>query len=235
MIADPVPASPLALLAGESVARLASTGAPALSGAPVGPQSDPAEVRGLQGRLASTGLGVDATGTWDALTAAAIKRFQAKQGLPRTSGTADTKTVARLVAVARDGGLDPRCLGPGITICVDKAQKLTRYVRDGQVVEQMDGNFGPERGDPKFGQYSRTREGVFRIFVKTENSISTLYGTPLPYYMAFSGGEGFHYSKYFDQADYQDTSMGCVTSNDRAKSAWFFENTPLKTKVVVYS
>ncbi len=206
---------------------------PPLSGDPIGPESPASEIKGLQQRLAWTGLSIEATGSWDEMTGAALDRFQAKQRF-RPAPIADRKVVARLIEVAGDGSLDPRCLGPGITLCVDKSQKITRYVRDGQVIESVDSNFGPEKGDPAFGRYSVTREGVFRIFYKKENSTSTLYGTPLPYFMGFSGGEGFHYSAYFDQSDYADTSMGCIISNDRRKSAWFFANTPMKTKVVVH-
>lgn len=206
---------------------------PPLSGNPIGPDSPETEIRGLQQRLAWTGLSVEVTGAWDEGTTAGLKRFQAKQRFS-PAPVASQKVVARLIEVAGDGSLDPRCMGQGITLCVDKSQKITRYVKDGQVIEWMDSNFGPEKGDPAFGRYSKTREGVFRVFYKKENSISTLYGTQLPYFMAFSGGEGFHYSSYFDQSDYADTSMGCIISNDRRKSAWFFANTPMKTKVVVY-
>lgn len=207
--------------------------APALSGASISAASSTDEVRGLQYRLSWTGLDLTPTGTWDEATTQAVKRFQWKYNFKQT-GVLNRKAVAKLVAVARDGSIDSRCLGPGITLCVDKTQRLTRYIKDGQVLMKIDTNFGPEKGDPKFGQYSLTREGVFKIFWKSPNSRSTLYGMVLPYFMAFDGGEGFHFSKYFAETGYTDTSMGCAISNDLAKSKWMYENTPMKTKVVVY-
>lgn len=233
MLASPAQAIQPSGLPVESYAWRILPKEPPLSGSPIGPESDASEISGMQRRLAWTGLDIAETGSWDGATTAALARFQAKQRL-RRSRVADAETVARLIRVARDGSLDPRCMGAGITLCVDKSQKITRYVRNGQVIEWMDSNFGPERGDPKFGQYSISREGEFRVFWKSVDSISVLYGTPLPYYMAFSGGEGFHYSKYFDESDYSDTSMGCVITNDLGKAQWFYANTPMKTKVVVY-
>lgn len=137
-------------------------------------------------------------------------------------------------STARDGQLDPRCLGRGITLCVDKTQKVTRYVKDGKTLKIVASNFGPDKGNPKFGLWSFTREGVFRIFHKGHNEVSSLYGYQMPYYMAFSGGEGFHYSDYFRTNGYKDVTQGCVTLNDRAASKWLYQHTPMKTKVVVH-
>lgn len=216
-----------------SLAWEVTPNAPTLSGAPVTATSDANEIRALQYRLSWTGLAVTPTGVWDDATTQSLRRFQWKFNLKQTS-EANRKVVARLVAVARDGTVDPRCLKPGITLCVDKTQRLTRYLKDGQTVMTVDTNFGPEKGDPKFGQYSLTREGEFKIFWKHPDSRSTLYGMVLPYFMAFDGGEGFHFSKYFAQSGYSDTSMGCAIFNDLEKAKWIYEHTPMKTRVVIY-
>lgn len=232
-IPDPAVAAVPDIASAISFAWEVAPNAPALSGAPVTPTSDTSEIEGLQYRLSWTGLDVAPSGVWDEATTQSLKRFQWKFNMAQT-GEANSKVVAKLAAVARDGAVDPRCLGPGITLCVDKTQRLTRYIKDGETILKVDTNFGPEKGDPKFGQYSLTREGAFKIFWKSPDSRSNLYGMVLPYFMAFDGGEGFHFSKYFSTNGYADTSMGCATFNDLAKAKWIYENTPMNTKVVIY-
>lgn len=232
-IPDPAAAAVPDIASAISYAWEVAPNAPALSGAPVNPASDTSEIQGLQYRLSWTGLDLAPSGVWDDATTQAVKRFQWKYNMKQT-GEANAKVVATLVAVAGDGSVDPRCLGPGITLCVDKTQRLTRYIKDGVTILKVDTNFGPEKGDPKFGQYSFTREGEFRIFWKNPNSRSNLYGMVLPYFMAFDGGEGFHFSKYFSETGYADTSMGCATMNDLGKAKWLYNHTPMNTKVVIY-
>ncbi len=207
---------------------------PPLPSGPITADSGRDLISALQIRLRwVASLNSGPTGSFDPETTAAIKHFQEKQRLKQT-GLADAKTVSRLIATARDGFIDPRCTGEGITLCVDKTQKVTRYIKDGVVIRALDTNFGPEKGDPKFGQYSRTREGVNPIASKERLSVSSSYGYQMPYWMGFDGGIGFHYSKYFHQVGYKDTSMGCTILRDEAGAKWLFENTPKGTKVVVY-
>lgn len=160
----------------ESAAWLSSVSdAPtALPSVPVDSRSNRADIAALQTRLAWTGLPADwAVGTLDRATTNAVKSFQSRQRMKPT-GRADAATVARLKSVARDGKLDSRCQGAGITICVDKTQKVTRYLKDGTVIKIMNSQFGPEKGDPDFGQYSRTREGVFTRKISLEAFPGTL-------------------------------------------------------------
>lgn len=228
-------AQPLTGLISQTGATLGgSGGVPALPVVAVTPVSSGELISALQIRLNWVGsLSAPPSGTFGPETTAALKHFQEKQRLKKT-GIADEKTVAKLVAVARNGFIDPRCSGPGIVLCVDKTAKLTRYMKDGVVVRSLDTNFGPEKGDAKFGQYSRTREGVNRIVSKEKLSVSSSYGYAMPYWMGFDGGIGFHFSKYFSQGGYKDTSMGCTTLRDEAGAKWLFANTPMGTKVVVY-
>ncbi|MGB3675992.1 MAG: L,D-transpeptidase family protein [Candidatus Nanopelagicales bacterium] len=199
------------------------------------PTAQPTLIADFQERLQwVASLDTEPTGTLDPLTTKAIKHFQSKHQLKAT-GRADAKTVATVSKIAGDGLVDPRCDRKGITLCVDKTQLVTRYVKDGTVIRTFDINIGPEQGDPKFGQYSSTREGVNPIRSKQVLSVSTSYGYEMPYWMGFDGGIGFHYSKYFDQTGYQDTSMGCTILRSEDDARWLFNNTPMGTKVVVYS
>ena len=228
------PTETAAQLVSLGTSQSATPSAPALPLVAVDATSDPTTIGALTTRLQWVGSLEAPTQTWSAQVKAGIKNFQEKQGLKR-SGAADLETVQRLNKVAGDGNLDPRCLEPGVRICVDKSQKVTRYVKDGVVLRVMDTNIGPEKGDKKFGQYSSTREGVSKIGDKQVNAVSNLYGYSMPYWMQFDGGIGFHFSKYFSQAGYKDTSMGCTTLRSKADAKWLYKHTPKGTKVVVYS
>lgn len=218
----------------ETAAVLVKDGVAQLSAVPITASDDPALIGDLQTRLRWVGsLEGAPTGVFGPETTAAVKHFQEKHGLKQT-GRADVRTLSKLSTIARDGSIDDRCVRSGITLCVNKQQKITRYVKDGAVLRTFDTNFGPEQGDPKFGQYSRTREGVNPIRSKDRNSVSTLYGYSMPYWMGFDGGIGFHYSKYFNQTGYADTSMGCTILRNEAEAKWLFEHTPMGTRVVVY-
>ncbi len=197
-----------------------------------GPQD---AISAVQQRLIWTGATkVAITGTWDANTGQALRRFQAKQRLAKT-GRADTATVEKLRTVAGDGSLDPECLKPGITLCFNKEQKVLRYVQDQKVLLTLDANIGPEKGDKWFGRYSATRLGSFRVFRKAQMEVSNLYGTPLPWMMQFDNGIGFHHSDLFKDEGYNNSSYGCVTTDDFNGLKWIFQRAPVNTSVVVYN
>ncbi len=232
--------APLSQVVTETAARLVVSTTPAaqtvspLPAEAVSETSSSELIAALTTRLQWVGSLDSATSEWSPAINAAVKNFQEKQGLKK-SGTADATTVTALIKVAGDGTIDPRCLQAGVRLCVDKSQKVTRYVKDGVVLRVMDTNIGPEKGDKNFKRYSSTREGVSKIGGKQVHSVSTLYGYSMPYWMQFDGGIGFHFSKYFSQTGYKDTSMGCTTLRSKADAKWLYKNTPKGTKVVVYS
>ena len=99
-------------------------------------------VGAVQQRLIWTGLTLAKTSVFDAATVRAVRTFQAKQSL-NVSGRVDLRTYKRLVAVTpRGAGLDPRCAGPGIVLCIDKSQEVLRYLVNGRVVLLVDARFG---------------------------------------------------------------------------------------------
>lgn len=233
--AQGVAAAPPAAVVTETPAVLVKASFEPLPTGAIEANSLPTLISDLQERLQwVASLDAEPNGTYGPETTKAIKHFQNKHQLKET-GRADAKTVATVSKVAGTGFVDPRCDRKGITLCVDKTQLVTRYVKDGKVLRTFDINIGPERGDPKFGQYSSTREGVNPIRSKQVLSVSTSYGYEMPYWMGFDGGIGFHYSKYFDQTGYKDTSMGCTILRSEEEARWLFNNTPMGTKVVVYS
>ena len=57
--------------------------------------------------------------------------------------------------------------------------------------------------DVRFGsQYTPTREGKFSVCFKCRDHVSTIYDTPMPYAMFFSGGQAVHYSADFAARGY---------------------------------
>ncbi|MFG3409606.1 peptidoglycan-binding protein [Streptomyces sp. NPDC048142] len=201
--------------------------------------SEGSQVRELQARLRQIGhFGRNPTGYYGSVTADAVRSFQAKRRLAVT-GNADAVTWQRLLAMTRvpaAAELDPpterpvaapdeRCL-KGRVLCISKKSRTLAWMIDGRVVSAMDVRFGSE--------YTPTREGVFPVFWKSRDHVSTLYDTPMPYALFFSGGQAVHYSADFAANGYGGASHGCVNVRDKKKVAALFDQVKNGDKVVVY-
>ncbi|MGW7254160.1 L,D-transpeptidase family protein [Streptomyces sp. NPDC054834] len=197
------------------------------------------DVRELQARLRQIDWLFDGpTGTYDDLTEQAVKGFQRKRGLPQT-GRTDTVTWRRLIGMTHQPGTwelylmggqpaaapDPRCL-TGRAVCISKTTRTLRWMIDGRTVSTMAVRFGT--------QYTPTREGVFHVYWKSRHHVSTLYDSPMPYAMFFSGGQAVHYSYDFAARGYAGGSHGCVNVRDEAAIAELFAQVRNGDKVVVY-
>ncbi|MFE6888969.1 L,D-transpeptidase family protein [Streptomyces sp. NPDC057694] len=218
----------------------ASASAPAQPGRTLwAPGAKGQEVRELQARLRQVAWLFDGpTGTYGASTTEAVKGFQGKRGLPRT-GTTDTVTWQRLLKMTHEpnrdelyasGGQpaakpDPRCM-TGRALCISKTSRTLSWMVDGKRLMTTDVRFG--------SQYTPTREGVFHVDFKSRHHVSTIYHTPMPYAMFFSGGQAVHYSSDFAARGYAGASHGCVNVRDEAKIASLFAQVRTGDKVVVY-
>ncbi|MFF2845116.1 L,D-transpeptidase family protein [Streptomyces sp. NPDC058001] len=198
-----------------------------------------ARVRDLQARLRAVAWLFDGpTGRYDASTVKAVKGFQGKRDLPET-GSMDTVTWERLLDMTEkptrdelyaNGGQpaaapDPRCL-KGRVLCISKNSRTLTWMVDGDAVSTMDVRFG--------SQYTPTREGTFTVYWKSRDHVSTLYHTPMPYAMFFSGGQAVHYSSDFAARGYTGASHGCVNVKDKEKLASLFAQVETGDKVVIY-
>ncbi|WP_328411325.1 L,D-transpeptidase family protein [Streptomyces violaceus] len=196
------------------------------------------DVRELQARLRQVAwLFEGPTGTYGEQTERAVSGFQGKRGLPRT-GRTDTVTWQRLLGMTREPGRwdlylmggqpadppDPRCT-TGRVLCIDKTSRTLRWMIDGRTVSTMAVRFGSQ-GTP-------TREGVFSIYWKSRDHVSTLYDSPMPYAMFFSGGQAVHYSADFAARGYAGASHGCVNVRDEAAIAELYAQVRNGDKVVV--
>ncbi|MFY0509531.1 L,D-transpeptidase family protein [Streptomyces anulatus] len=200
--------------------------------------SESERVRELQARLRQIGhFGRNPTAYYGSVTADSVRSFQAKRRLPVT-GSTDAVTWQRLLAMTRvptAAELDPpterpvaapdeRCL-KGRVLCISKKSRTLAWMNDGKVVSAMDVRFGSE--------YTPTREGVFEVFWKSRDHVSTLYDTPMPYALFFSGGQAVHYSADFAANGYGGASHGCVNVRDKKKVAALFDQVKNGDKVVV--
>ncbi|MFJ5301467.1 L,D-transpeptidase family protein [Streptomyces sp. NPDC088350] len=197
------------------------------------------DVRELQARLRQVDWLFDGpTGTYDDLTEQAVAGFQGKRGLPKT-GETDTVTWRRLLRMTHApgkwdlylmggqpaGAPDPRCL-TGRVLCIDKTTRTLRWMIDGRTVSTMSVRFG--------AQYTPTRDGVFHVYWKSRKWVSTLYHSPMPYAMFFSGGQAVHFSYDFSARGYAGGSHGCVNVRDEAAIASLFAQVRTGDKVVVH-
>ncbi|GHJ35192.1 L,D-transpeptidase family protein [Streptomyces sp. TS71-3] len=207
------------------------------------------QVRELQARLHMLSyFDRSPTGFYGDVTTAAVSAFQGAHGLPRTGGT-DRATWQRLLALTHTpshdelfpptalpwghlprpsgsgGRPDPRCL-TGRALCISKKSRSLSWIIDGRTVSQMDVRFGSE--------YTPTREGAFKVFFRSRHHVSTIYHTPMPYAMFFSGGQAVHYSSDFAARGYAGASHGCVNVRDKQKIAALFDQVRTGDKVIVY-
>ncbi|MGW5846810.1 L,D-transpeptidase family protein [Streptomyces sp. NPDC055254] len=200
---------------------------------------DSEQVRELQARLKQLKLmSVAPTGFYGSKTTAAVKTFQSKNGLGATGSvdeptwkkiqTATKKPTAdelRPPAVIEVDAPDPRCM-EGRVMCISKESRTLAWMIDGKVVSTMDVRFGSEN--------TPTREGVFNVGWKAKDWTSTIYHTPMPYAMFFSGGQAVHYSADFAARGYNGASHGCVNVRDKGKLSALFDQVNVGDKVVVY-
>ncbi|OEU86244.1 hypothetical protein DB35_15495 [Streptomyces abyssalis] len=198
-----------------------------------------AQVRELQARLRKLELfDRNPTGYYGPVTTASVRAFQRQQGMGSTGTvTSDLWTAlrARTSPPSRDelyppttrplDDPDPRCL-KGRALCVSKKSRTLAWYVNGRMLSAMDVRFG--------SAYTPTREGEFGVNFKSRDHVSTIYDTPMPYALFFSGGQAIHYSSDFAARGYGGASHGCVNVRDKKKIAALFAQVRKGDKVVVY-
>ncbi len=196
-------------------------------------------VRELQARLRRLGLfDRNPTGYFGTVTRSSVQAYQRAHGLAAT-GSVDSRTWNSLRTATkrptRDelypptanplAKPDPRCM-TGRVLCISKTSRTLAWMINGKVVSAMDVRFG--------SQYTPTREGLFQVDFKSRDHVSTIYHTPMPYAMFFSGGQAVHYSADFAARGYSGASHGCVNVRDKGRIAALFDQVRTGDKVVVY-
>lgn len=121
------------------------------------------------------------------------------------------------------------CRGMGKVLCASKSDGMLYMVVNGFIVDGGRARFGGYASDGSGPYY--TRQGTFYVYDKGVNVWSNLYGVNMPYWMAFSGGQGIHYSQEF--ADGYPNSHGCVGLASWSYAQKVYNWAPVGTKVVV--
>lgn len=197
-------------------------------------------VRGVEARLVQLQLlpRAEVDGVYRTATVQAVKAYQVRAVIPVTGRVDEftwlslrfdttTPTQAQLYPTisAATRALDPRCR-TGRVMCVDKSTRKLTWVVNGTIRRTLAVRFG--------SQFTPTREGSFRVYRKSVDHVSSLYDTPMPFAMFFSGGQAVHYSPDFARVGYAGASHGCVNTRDRRAVAALFREVRLKDRVVVH-
>ena len=122
-------------------------------------------------------------------------------------------------------GLDSRCL-TGRVMCASKTTNTMHWMIDGRIIETVEVRFG------RVGM--ETREGQFQVGWKSRYHVSSIYGTPMPWAMFFSGGQAVHYSADFMSNGYIGGSAGCINVRDAVTLDRIYNQVRVGDKVVVY-
>jgi lipoprotein-anchoring transpeptidase ErfK/SrfK len=174
-----------------------------------------------------TGLLAAAT-TADATTPAAAPiaaTVPAAAAVP-AKATATTAATSATVLVPGKLRLDMRCM-TGRILCINKKTRKIAFMYNGKLLATADARFGCSS--------TPTRNGMFKIYRKDKNHVSTLYHSAMPYSMFFSGGQAVHYSADFAARGYNGCSHGCVNVRDKTKLAWIYNRMSVGDKILVYN
>lgn len=135
---------------------------------------------------------------------------------------------ASIIAMPTEASARPSVCNTGRVICVNKSTRELALVVNGRTVIAMSARFGSTR------QGTPTREGLFRVYWKDANHVSSLYGSSMPFSMFFSGGQAIHYSSDFARNGYAGASHGCINTRDYAAMRALFNSAPEGTRVYIH-
>ncbi|WP_019874773.1 L,D-transpeptidase [Sporichthya polymorpha] len=133
---------------------------------------------------------------------------------------------ATLIALPSEASARPSACNKGRVICVNKSTRQLAFVVNGRTVIAMSARFGSSR--------TPTRNGMFSVYWKNRNHVSSLYGSAMPFSMFFSGGQAIHYSSDFARRGYSGASHGCVNTRDYAATRALFNSVRVGDKVYVH-
>src|SRR5689334_16959411 len=92
-------------------------------------------------------------------------------GLPPKAVTkAPGSSTSKLIAKYK---IDRRCVTKGRVLCINKKTRKLVYLVNGKPIQIMDVRFGAMK--------TPTRSGVFKVYRKSKNHVSSLYHSKMPY------------------------------------------------------
>ncbi|MEU4395077.1 L,D-transpeptidase [Kribbella sp. NPDC023855] len=179
--------------------------------------------------VAMLGVGL-LTATTAQAAAPAGKTVAAPKVAPKTvvasQAVAKKKAKKKTVLVPGRRHIAKQCM-TGRYLCINKKTRKVMFIVNGRLVAEGDARFG--------GKRTPSREGTFKVYRKSKNHRSSIYKTPMPYAMFYSGGQAVHYSPDFRARGYNGASHGCTNMRDKKKVAWIFAHVKIGDKVLVYN
>jgi len=142
----------------------------------------------------------------------AIRKFQRKNGIEPAEGYAGTVTGKVVKRLRLSADRADKCDARAKVVCVDLKSQTAWIAKKGKIT------WGPYAIRSGRDGYE-TRTGLFHVYTKDIDHVSSIYGSPMPYAMFFSGGIAFHTSDRY----LYDTlgSHGCVHILPKvAKKMW---------------
>jgi lipoprotein-anchoring transpeptidase ErfK/SrfK len=178
--------------------------------------------------VAMLGVGI-LTATAPAQAAPVAKTVTAPKVAPKTvvaSQAASKKKAKKTVLVPGRRHIAKQCM-TGRYLCINKKTRKVMFIVNGRLIAEGDARFG--------GKRTPSREGTFKVYRKSKNHVSSIYKTPMPYAMFYSGGQAVHYSPDFRARGYNGSSHGCTNMRDKKKVAYIFSKVKIGDKVLVYN
>jgi lipoprotein-anchoring transpeptidase ErfK/SrfK len=131
----------------------------------------------------------------------AIRKFQRHYGIVPAEGYAGKVTGKLVTRLRHSADRADRCDAQAKVVCVDLKSQTVWIAKRGVTT------WGPYPIRSGRDGYE-TRKGLFHVQSKDIDHVSSIFGSPMPYAMFFSGGQAFHVS---DRYLYDPLgSHGCV-------------------------
>jgi len=118
----------------------------------------------------------------------------------------------------------------GKIICASKMQSRLLVIQNDHIIAKIKSRFGGLASDGS-GPWD-TLEGSFRVYEKSLRPVSTLYNVEMPYWMAFDGAEGIHFSAEYAYSGYP-YSHGCIGIKSWRQARWLYKWAKVGTRVIV--
>ena len=176
-----------------------------------------------------------ATGTFGQSTANAVLNYQRSRGISDNAIIGPETWAALTSGKAAQGGAPAACSASGVVLCASKGARTLTLLRDGQAVKTINVRFGGmTRDDNGKLRIFPTVSGKYSVYAKDAKAFSDRWESSMPYSIKFNPNMYVHYSGDFAKRGYAGSSHGCINVGSMSDAKWFFDNTPVGAKVVVY-
>ena len=176
-----------------------------------------------------------ATGTFGQSTANAVLNYQRSRGISDNAVVGPETWAALTSGKAAQGGAPAACSAFGVVLCASKGARTLTLMRDGQAVKTINVRFGGMTKDDNGKlRIFPTVSGKYSVYAKDAKAFSDRWEASMPYSIKFNPNMYVHYSGDFAKRGYAGSSHGCINVGSMSDAKWFFDNTPVGAKVVVY-